>query len=415
MEVLNIQFSDVNSDKPFGFRDKKESGVVSSKKACIEVTQGEVKADKISEELSEEMNCDAFFGIQVALHREYAPRVPRDRVDPRTSMSDPEFKRHFRFTKHTVERIAEMLREDLEFGTNRGEPLSPVQQVCVALHHFGGGQFQRVTGLCGGISQNGARLALIRVTDALVKRRAEFIYMPSIEEMEETSQRIMERFKLPRFSMGVDGMMTRFEEAPRRLPVGKHKQLFWCRKQFYAVNTQVVANDWRICDLDVSWPGSTHDSRVWNRSKVKPYVEEQRRFLIAGDSGYPISEVLIKPFNINEASQDKRKRIFNKRHSGLRTVMTENIFAVWKRRFPVIKSLRSDFRTSQKIIVATAILFNLGRMWSDDDPEDVNGGEEDDIDEEPARAGFVVEDSHPSSVRIRGQAERQRLLENMKS
>lgn len=377
--------------------------------------KGEVKTDISIEELSEEMNCDAFFGIQVALHREIAPRVPRDRVDPRDSMSDPEFKRHFRFNKQTVERIADMLEEDLKFDTNRGDPLSPVQQVCVALHHFGGGQFQRVTGLCGGISQNGARLALIRVTDALVKKRAEFIYMPGIEEMEETSQKIMERFKLPRFAMAVDGMMTRFEEAPRRLPIGKHKQLYWCRKQFYAVNTQVVANDWRICDLDAGWPGSTHDSRVWNRSQVKPYVEEQRRFLIAGDSGYPISEVLIKPFNIKEASQDRRKRIFNTRLSGLRTVMSENIFAVWKRRFPVIKSLRSDFLTSQKIIVATAILFNIGRMWSDDDPEDdVNVGL-DDIEEESGGAGFIVEDSHPSTVRIRGQAERQRLLDNMRS
>ena len=142
--------------------------------------KGEVKTDILIEELSEEMNCDAFFGIQVALHREIAPRVPRDRVDPRDSMSDPEFKRHFRFNKQTVERIADMLEEDLKFDTNRGDPLSPVQQVCVALHHFGGGQFQRVTGLCGGISQNGARLALIRVTDALVKKRAEFIYMPGI-------------------------------------------------------------------------------------------------------------------------------------------------------------------------------------------------------------------------------------------
>ena len=366
------------------------------------------------------MNCDAFFGIQVALHKEYAPRVPRVRVDHQDSMSDPEFKRHFRFSKQSVERIAEMLGEDLEFDTNRGEPLSPVQQVCLALHHYGGGQFQRVTGLCGGVSQNGARLALIRVTDALVKRRAEFIYMPDTEEMEQTSQSIMERFQLPRFSMAVDGMMTRFEEAPRRLPIGKHKQLYWCRKQFYAVNTQVVANDWRICDLDVGWPGSTHDSRVWCRSQVKPYVEQQRRFLIAGDSGYPISEVLIKPFNINEASQDKRKRIFNRKLSGLRTVMSENIFAVWKRRFPVIKSLRSDFLTSQKIIVATAILFNMGRMWSDDDPEDdqedeVDGDEPNERDQEPAGGGFVVEDSHPSSVRIRGQAERQRLLENMRS
>ena len=61
------------------------------------------------------MNCDAFFGIQVALHKEYAPRVPRVRVDPRDSMSDPEFKRHFRFSKQSVERIADMLGEDLEF------------------------------------------------------------------------------------------------------------------------------------------------------------------------------------------------------------------------------------------------------------------------------------------------------------
>jgi hypothetical protein len=251
-----------------------------------------------------------------------------------------------------------------------------------------------------------------------VKRRAEFIYMPDTEEMEETSQNIKERFGLPRFSLAVDGMMTRFEEAPRRFPIGKHKQLYWSRKQFCAVNTQVVANDWRICDVDVSWPGSTHDSRVWCRSQVKPYVEQQRMFLIAGDSGYPIREVLIKPFNINVASQDKRKRIFNKKLSGLRTVMSENIFAVWKRRFPVIKSLRSDFLTSQIIIVATAILFNMGRMWSDEDPEDeeeVDGDDPDERDKEPAGAGFVVEDSHPSSVRIRGQAERQRLLENMRS
>ena len=105
----------------------------------------------------------------------------------------------------------------------------------------------------------------------------------------------------------------------------------------------MVANDWRICDLDIGWPGSTHDSRIWSRSEVKHYWESQRRFLIAGDSGYPISEVLIKPFNIDEASRDRRKRIFNRKHSGARTVMSENIFGVWKRRFPVIKSLRTAF------------------------------------------------------------------------
>ena len=321
---------------------------------------------------------------------------------------------YFEFSKETVERIAILLEPELLYDSNRGVPLTPVQQVCVALNHYAGGQFQRVTGWCGGISQNGARCALIRVTDALISRRADFIYMPGIAEMEETSQRNLVRFKLPRFSMAVDGMMARFELAPSGLPPHKHKQLFWCRKQFYAINCQVLANDWRICDLDVRWPGSTHDSRVWGRSQVKPYVEQQRRYLVAADSGYPISDVLIKPFPTNDAGQDRRKRLFNRRISGLRTVMSENIYGVWKRRFPIIKALRTHFQLSQKLIVATAILFNMGRIWGDGEPDDEDGEGGDHADHEAVEeCNFVVEEGHPSSVRIRGQAERQRLLDNM--
>ena len=88
-----------------------------------------------------------------------------------------------------------------------------------------------------------------------------------------------------------------------------------------------MANDDRFLDIDVGWPGGTHDSRVWARSDVKLYIEEQRRFLIAGDSGYPISEVLIKPYSTAEAGNNRRKRIFNSKLSGLRTVMSEN--RVW--------------------------------------------------------------------------------------
>ena len=93
--------------------------------------------------------------------------------------------------------------------------------------------------------------------------------MPSNEEMKETSDSMLERFHLPRFSKAVDGMMKDL-----KMP-GKHKQQFWCRKQFYALNCQVVANDKYILDVDCSWPGSTHDSRVWTRSAVKNYFEMQ--------------------------------------------------------------------------------------------------------------------------------------------
>ena len=40
----------------------------------------------------------------------------------------------------------------------------------------------------------------------------------------------------------------------------------------------VICNDKRICDIDLSWPGSTHASRMWNRSEAKVYLETQRRF-----------------------------------------------------------------------------------------------------------------------------------------
>ena len=54
-----------------------------------------------------------------------------------------------------------------------------------------------------------------------------------------------------------------------------------------------LANEKRILDLDISWPGSTHDSRIWNSSQAKIYIESQRRFLVAGDSGYPIKQEVI--------------------------------------------------------------------------------------------------------------------------
>ncbi len=44
---------------------------------------------------------------------------------------------------------------------DRGRPLSPIQQVCVALNFYGGGHYTRVAGLCGGVSQNDPDLLYI--------------------------------------------------------------------------------------------------------------------------------------------------------------------------------------------------------------------------------------------------------------
>ena len=140
--------------------------------------------------------------------------------------------------------------------------------------------------------------------------------------------------------------------------------------------------------------------------------------MIAGDSGYPISEVLIKPFTTAEAANDPRKRLFNRRHSGLRTVMTENIFGVWKRKFPILKGLRTDFNFSQKIILACAILFNLGRIETEgedtDDDSDEDRESEDFSDDNGDEDVVHVIDEDRNAVRQKGQQEREKLLRAMK-
>ena len=102
--------------------------------------------------------------------------------------------------------------------------------------------------------------------------------------------------------------------------------------------------------MDVAWPGSTQDARIWNRSKVKllRVVEETKNYYIAGDIGYlSLSYV--------------RKRIRK----------------VDKKSFLGIKKPRARMRleSSQKIIVVSAILYNILRLWGEEDNEE---GESDD-------------------------------------
>ena len=107
--------------------------------------------------------------------------------------------------------------------------------------------------------------------------------------------------------------------------------------------------------------------------------------------------------------------LFNRRISGLRTVMSENIYGVWKRRFPILKAMRTEMVLSQKIIIATAILFNISRMWRDDglDDDDSDSDEEHDDDDDERQDPVRVEDNDLASVRVRGQVERERLKDNM--
>jgi hypothetical protein len=316
-----------------------------------------------------------------------------------------------RFNKANVQRITELL-QGLDRPNNRGRPLTPIQQVCIALNFYGGGHLTRIAGLCGGVSQKAAWNAVRRVTFAFCELKPQFIRMPSDQDCAATAQRLQDRFHLPGFAFGVDGVVVKFEEAPRKIPEGTVQQDFWGRKMHYAINCQIVGNDeGLILDINADWQGANNDARIWGTSPVKHVINRQRQFLVAGDSAYPISETCITPYRVAEAAGDPRKRLFNRRHSGLRTVCTENIFGCWKRRWRCLKLLRSKYRWARETTIACAVLHNIGILWADEDP--VDRDMEPPPPPQPRAVAVAQEDEEPALIRARGQAIRDRICQNM--
>jgi hypothetical protein len=226
--------------------------------------------------------------------------------------------------------------------------------------------------------------------------------------MAETAQYFLERFGLPRFAFGVDGVITSFEEAPCNCPPGTVKQNLWCRKMKYAINIQAIGNHKRLLlDLNADWQGANNDARIWHNSLVKPLIERQRQYLLAGDSAYPISENLITPYRNADSLREPLKARFNRKLSGLRTVCTENLFSIWKRRWPVTHLLHCSYDQARKTVYATGVLYNIGILWGDEDPHDPAPA--------PVDEQFVIVkyEAEPGVVRKARQRLRDHLRMNM--
>ncbi|KAM7301323.1 putative nuclease HARBI1 isoform X1 [Ixodes scapularis] len=118
----------------------------------------------------------------------------------------------------------------------------------------------------------------------------------------------------------VDGTMVSIVGPSKNDPTVT-KAAYWCRKYFYALNVMVVCDaDCRIMCIDPRYPGSVHDSFVWQFSWLRNQLEQGQlprdgRFLL-GDSGYPLEPWLITPVPGNHATSTACGR-FNKAHSSI--------------------------------------------------------------------------------------------------
>ena len=69
------------------------------------------------------------------------------------------------------------------------------------------------------------------------------------------------------------------------------------RKQFYSTNVQAVCDsDAFITNIVARWPGSTHNSRIFQNSKISNKLRDGALVgILVGDSGCACREYLITP------------------------------------------------------------------------------------------------------------------------
>lgn len=164
--------------------------------------------------------------------------------------------------------------------------------------------------------------------------------------------------------------------------------LYRNRKGYHSINVMLaVDSQMKVIYMDAKFPGSVHDSAVWQVSDLKAMIRNENagHSWIIADSGYPIEPWLLTPI-IDPITP--REKNYNKKHIKARNVIERTIGSM-KAKFRCLHRYRtlhySPYRASQ-IIYAAISLHNLGiiRLEPDnisDDEETDDSDDDDDIDD----------------------------------
>lgn len=174
-------------------------------------------------------------------------------------------------------------------------------------------------------------------------------------------------------------------------------ETYFNRKSRYAINLQLVCDDEkRIRFYQTGWPGSAHDSVVFDRSKI---VKEHGKYFgtnqyLLADAGYGLKPFICTPYR-NPAAQLPDHNLFNFLFSKAR-VATEHVNGLLKARWTSLRGIRikvkhpSDFDRINKWIVSCLILHNfLLKVKDADFPETTESEKSDGVHDRVIELGTI--------------------------
>lgn len=279
------------------------------------------------------------------------------------------FRQQLRVTRNTFNRILNMLGHRLVCQQSRfRDPLPPEKILALGLYRLGHGNSYVSIGPSFNVGKSTVIEAVQDVVEALYELRNEYIKFPETEaETLAATDTFEELSKLPNIVGAIDGSHVRII-APKDSAVD-----YFSRYQQYDFIIQAVVNGKKLfLDFACGFPGSMHDARVLRRSAIfrkaeqgeilsAPTVHVNFRHevgpYLVGDSAYPLSPWLMKPYL--EGTRDRDEIKFNKELSSAR-VKVECAFGLLKSRWRVLqKRFDSSIEFAVKNAIACAVLHNL--------------------------------------------------------
>jgi len=333
------------------------------------------------------------------------PRVFRDTTCPLETLTDTELVARYRLPRHAIMELCDIVQQDIHRVTHRSHPLTVATQVLTALRFYATGCMQKDVGDLHGISQPSASRSITGVSAAIACVARNYISLPQ-SNITKIMQDFGEMANIPNVVGCVDGTQIPIS-APHH-----NEHLYICRKGFHAINVQVVCDSQlRLTNIVAKWPGSTHDSFMWQNSALYHRMRANNMGWLLGDSGYPLSPVLLTPVaRPNSRAEDS----YNTAHKRTRNTV-ERAIGLWKMRFRCLHKtggcLQSKPETCVKIITACAVLHNICINEGISDLTDLTDNQrEEDGQDDGSESQVEPSTSRAFTDRENGRSARSRLI-----
>ncbi|XP_067625734.1 putative nuclease HARBI1 [Eurosta solidaginis] len=255
-------------------------------------------------------------------------KILRDRSNP-LELPETAFVSYYRINKEAFR----MVLNTIEGHLTRLKVL-PVLQLAATLRFLAEGSYQTSVGKDSSISV--ARSTVSTILDDVLNVMNQLVCPQWVKlEMDEPKQRrsrdyFYTKYKIPSIIGCIDATHIKI------IKPSTDEHLFYNRKGYFSMNAMIICDaDMKIRTVDARYPGSSHDSFVWNvnrarRHFLRKYESGDRTSKLLGDSGYGIEPFLLTPYR--DPSYNSKEYKFNLAHSSGRNIV-ERTIGVLKSRF----------------------------------------------------------------------------------